>query len=226
MSSPMSAPSQHLARSAPLTPTGAARRALALSDWRPTGRKGQAVAVRPSFHARSPAALLDSAFEALRAAVGTLFALSALGNLPLAAVLAGLILWVRERGHTWGSPSYFLGVGGLSAGLALAAWVRALATGAMSYAALAALSGRGASLAEAAAHAFRSGSALALGAAVRLVAVVGGSLACLLPAALAYFALALLPTAIVAERLSVSEAAVRSSRLLPHALGGSFVALL
>src|SRR5436190_20044708 len=81
-----------------------------LPDWRRSGTKGQAVMVRPLLKPGSPAALADAGFEALRAGAGAMLPISALANLPLAAAIAALVLWIREEGSTWGSPLYFAGL--------------------------------------------------------------------------------------------------------------------
>lgn len=182
------------------------------------------VEVTPVFRPGSPAALADAAFEVWRRAFSTLAAVSVLTNLPLFGALAALLLYVRDRGPSWGEPSYFVVLGLLSTVVALAAWWKAVGTAAGAHAATVSLAGRHASAVDSFGAALSVGAAAPLASAVRLAAVVGGLLFCVLPGPLAWFALALTPQAVVLERLPVSQALVRAVRIAPAAVPGVLTA--
>lgn len=183
-----------------------------------------AVEVTPVFRPGSPAALADAAFEVWRRGFATLAAVSVLTNLPLLGAVALLLLYVRDQGTSWGQAWYFAVLGLLSAVVAIAAWWKAVGTAAGAHAATVSLSGRPASAVESFGAALSVGAAAPLASAVRLIAVVAGSLFCVFPGPVAWFALALTPHAVVLERLPVSQAVVRAVRLAPSALPGVLTA--
>lgn len=183
------------------------------------------VRVVPSFRPSGPGQLADSAFEVWRAGVVPLTTISIIANVPLFVAIAGTYLWVRDRGWSWGSVGFFAPLAALCVLAAVGAWLRAVGTGAMAHASVVVLSGRAPSAARSLATAFSLGAAISLTAALRVLLVIGGFLLCGVPGAVALFAFALAPHAVVLERLSASDALVRSAKLAPRALGGIFVAV-
>lgn len=184
------------------------------------------VSVTPNFRPASPAGIADGAFEVFRRAPVSFLVLSALANLPLFGAIAGLVLWVRTHGASWGSFSYFAVLALLSLAVAIAAWIRAVGTGALGHAAMRALAGGTPSTAASLGAAMRRGATLGVVCAVRLAAVLLGFAFCLLPGFLALGALALAPMLTVAEDLSVSQSITRSIHLSARAARGTFAATL
>lgn len=183
------------------------------------------IRVAPSFRPSGPGRLADAAFEVWRAGVVPLTAISILANVPLFVAIAGTYLWVRDRGWSWGTPGFFVPLAALCALAAFATWLRAIGTGAMAHASVVVLSGRTPSAARSLSTALSLGAAVGLACALRVVLVLGGLALCGVPGAVALFAFALAPHAVILERLPASEALLRSTRLSPRALGGIFVAV-
>lgn len=183
------------------------------------------IRVAPSFRPSGPGQIADSAFEVWRAALVPLTAISIIANVPLFVAIAGTYLWVRDRGWSWGSPGFFVPLAALCLLVAFGAWLRAIGTGAMAHASVIVLSGRTPSTARSLSTAFSLGAAIGLTAALRVTFILGGVLFCGVPGAVALFAFALAPHAVVLERLPASEALVRSARLSMKALGGIFTAV-
>ena len=171
------------------------------------------VDVSPSLTPVSAGTIADAAFELFRKAGPSLLVLSAGTNLPLFAGIAGLVLFIRERGWTWGSPEYFVPLAAIAVAIAIAAWLRALGTGAMAHACAAAAEGRPAGPASALRAALGVGAALPLACALRLAGAAIGLAACLLPGVTIVAGLAFVPHAILFERRGVAGAAMRSLSL-------------
>lgn len=185
-----------------------------------------AVEVKPWFRPAGPAGVADAAFETCRRAPSAFLALSLLVNVPLFASVAGLHVFVRERGVTWGSFSYFAILAVLSIAVAAAMWLRAVGTGALAHASVSAISRGEASAARSMRAALTAGASLGAISAFRLAAILAGAVACGLPAAIVYGAFALAPHVAVLEGLSVSQSFVRSARLAPRAAAGIFASTL
>jgi hypothetical protein len=190
---------------------------VAVSDSIPMN-DGQRVSVAPVFRPAGAATIADAAFELVRRAPGTLIALSALANLPLMGAIGAILLYVRRRGFEWGSPHYFAVVGALAAACAAAAWMRAVGTGALAHASMVALCGRAPSASRSLAAALRSGAALAMACAARLVSIAFGLTLCVLPGIAAFFAFALAPQAVLLERVGVVAGLTRSAKLSARSL--------
>ena len=184
------------------------------------------VEVRPFFRPMSIAGVADSAFEVCRRAPAAFLALSLVINLPLFATVAALHVFVRDRGTSWGSVSYFGILGILSILVAASTWLRALGTGALAHASVTAIARGEASAFDSIVAALRCGATLGVLCALRLFLVIAGLTACVFPGALAFGALGLAPHAAVLENLSVSQSLVRSARLSPRAAAGLFAATI
>ena len=185
-------------------------------------RNGRAfeVDVEPSLTPSSAATLADGAFEVFRKAATPLIVLSGATNLPLFAAAAGLVLFIRERGWAWGSVGYFVVLALLSIAVALAAWLRAVGTGAMAHAAARASAGQSAGVASSLGAALRAGAVLPLVCAVRLVAVSIGLAACFLPGLSVLGGLALAPHAAVLEGRGFGGSIGRALRLATTGITG------
>ncbi len=178
------------------------------------------------FRPASVLALADGAFEIYRAAFGPLVTISLMANAPLFAAAAALVLYVRERGATWGSPTYFATVGALSVALALAAWIRAIGGGALAHASVTAICGRSPSAGISLRAGLAAGRRLGLLAAARWMALIGGLLACLLPAIPAVALLGFTAHAATLERAGTRRAIARSAAVAKGAAGGLTAAAL
>lgn len=184
------------------------------------------VQVSPWFRPASVAGVADSAFEVCRRAPAAFLALSLLVNLPLFASIAAVHVFVRDRGTTWGSVSYFLLLAVLSLLVAFAMWLRAIGTGALAHAAVSAIARGEASAFGSMAAALRHGATLGVLCAMRLVVVIAGLVLFVFPGVFAFGALALAPHTAILEGASVSQALVRSTRLAPRAAAGVFAATI
>ena len=178
------------------------------------------------FRPISVTGVADSAVAVCRRAPAAFLALSLLVNLPAFAAIAALHVYVRDRGATWGSLSYFLILGILSLLVAGALWLRAVGTGALAFASVAAISRGEASALGSLRAAFGRGATLGVLSALRLVFVGAGLVVCVIPGVHAFGALAIAPHAALLENLSLSQAVVRSAKLSPRAAGGLFAATL
>lgn len=171
------------------------------------------VEVIPSLTPAGAGALADASFEIFRRAAIPLVVLSAATNVPLFGAIAALVIFVRDRGWSWGTFSYFAVLALLSIALALAAWLRAIGTGAMAHAAARAGAGLEAGAASSLGAALRVGAALPLVCAVRFGAAAIGLLACAAPGLSVLAAMAFAPHGVVLEGKGVSGAVLRSMKL-------------
>ena len=171
------------------------------------------VEVVPALTPVSPSALADATFELFRRGAFSLLVLSAATNVPLFASIAALVLFVRDRGWSWGTFSYFAVLTLLGFAAALSTWLRAIGTGAMAYAAARAGAGRPAGPAASLGAALKVGAALPLVCAIRLGSIAIGLGACALPGISVLAGLAMAPHAVVLEGHGVSGALARSLRL-------------
>lgn len=171
------------------------------------------VDVIPALTPVGAGALADAAFELLRRGAFSLLVLSTATNVPLFASIAALVLFIRDRGWSWGTFGYFAVLTLLGIATALSAWFRAIGTGAMAYAAARAGAGRPAGPAASLGAALRVGAALPLVCAIRLGSIAIGFGACALPGLTVIAALAMAPHAVVLERQGVAGAMARSLRL-------------
>lgn len=178
------------------------------------------VEVTPSLTPAGAGTIADGAFELFRRSAPALLLLSAATNVPLFAAVAGLVLFVRERGWAWGTLGYFAALAALSIAVAAAAWLRALGTGAMAHACAAGAEERHVGPAAALGAALRAGTALPLACAVRITGVAVGAAACVLPGISVAGAMAFLPHAVVLEHRGVTGALGRSLTLSTNGVVG------
>ena len=178
------------------------------------------VEVVPSLTPAGAGTIADGAFELFRKQAVTLVLLSAATNVPLFAAIAGLVIFVRERGWAWGSFGYFATLGALSLAVAATAWLRAVGTGAMAHACASGAEDRAVGPAAALGAALRTGAALPLACAVRFAGVATGVAACLLPGLSVAGALAFLPHGVVLERRGVTDSMARSMSLATNGIVG------
>lgn len=171
------------------------------------------VDVVPSLTPVGAGALTDASFELFRRGAFPLLVLSAGTNVPLFASIAALVLFIRDRGWSWGTVSYFAVLALLGIAAALAAWLRAIGTGAMAHAAARAGTDRPSGPAESLGAALRVGAALPLICGIRLGSIAIGVAACGLPGVAVLAGLALTPHAVVLERKGVAGAIARGLRL-------------
>lgn len=171
------------------------------------------VDVIPALTPVNAGALADAAFEVFRRGAFPLLVLSTATNVPLFASIAALVLFVRDRGWSWGTFSYFAVLAVLGFAAAFSAWLRAIGTGAMAHAAARAGTDRPSGAAESLGAALRAGAALPLVCAIRLAVVTFGLIACVLPGVSALAALALAPHAAVLEGKGVGAAIARGLKL-------------